>query len=46
MKDEDGDEDDSELGSEVGTEADKSVVPEWLKAELQDAKSEERRGWT
>ena len=45
MKDEDGDEDDSELGSEVGTEADKSVVPEWLKAELQDAKSEERRGW-
>ena len=46
LKDEDGDEEDSDLESEVGTEADKSVVPEWLKAELQDAKSEERRGWT
>ena len=43
MKDEDGDED-SELGSEVGADADKSVVPEWLKAELQDAKSEDKRG--
>ena len=35
---------DSELGSEVGADADKSVVPEWLKAELQDAKSEDKRG--
>ena len=43
MQDEDGDED-SELGSEVGADADKSVVPEWLKAELQDAKSEDKRG--
>ena len=43
MQDEDLDED-SELGSEVGADADKSVVPEWLKAELQDAKSEDKRG--
>ena len=43
LEDEEGDEEEEEF-SEAGTDAEKSVVPEWLKAELQDAKSEERRG--
>ena len=43
LEDEEGEEEDEDL-SEAGGDAEKSVVPEWLKAELQDAKSEERRG--
>ena len=46
LEDEDGEgeEEDDDERSEAGMDADKSVVPEWLKAELQDAKSDERRG--
>ena len=43
LEDEEGEEEEEDL-SEAGVDAEKSVVPEWLKAELQDAKSEDRRG--